>query len=82
MKQVTLSVKNTMALSELVALVSDAVDHEDIAKFIALLEASYEDWKVTEQLLKHFEALKEDYKEVFTPTEQDLTPFNLIKTKK
>jgi hypothetical protein len=50
-----------------------------VAQFIALLEAKYQNWELTEKLIKHFKHLEDVYKRGFKPQERaDLSPKSLL----
>jgi hypothetical protein len=67
-----------ISLEGLAYKISEIVDHDDVATFIALLEKSYESWDVTEVLINHFDSLKAVYLTEFKPLEQELSPKNLL----
>ena len=57
----------------------ERLSSEEVAQFIALLEAKYQNWEVTENLIKHFKHLEDVYKRGFKPQERaDLSPKSLL----
>jgi len=63
-------------LYELAEKVSQMVGNDSLPKFIAYLEALYNDLDCTIELARHFEALKNEYKELEKDSDikYDLSP--------
>ena len=77
-KKVFIQSTEEMSLEGLAYKVSEIIEHDDVATFIAFLEKSYESWDVTEALINHFDSLKAVYLTEFEPSEQELSPKNLL----
>lgn len=79
MKKVFLQTEQMLTLEELAELISNTVEHDDVAKFIAILEKNYESWDVTIDLIRHFKSLEITYiNEVQNDVSDDETPFREI----
>jgi hypothetical protein len=79
-KKVYVETVQQFTLEQLAGKISEIVDHDDVATFIALLEKSYESWEVTEDLIRHFKGLEIIYNSEFKEDEREvLTPKSLLK---
>ena len=79
-KTVYLQTVEKCTLYELACKISEVVEHDDIAFFVAALERFYESWEVTESLIRHFKALEVKYNDCLDEEEKgDLSSKSLIK---
>lgn len=78
-KRVHIQTVEETTLLDLADKISDIVDHDDIAYFIALLDKMYESWEVSEQLIKHFKSVELIYNSALEAEEkEDLSPKSLL----
>lgn len=79
-RPVYLQTTEKYTLYELAGKISEVVDHDDIAFFIATLEVFYESWEVTEDLIRHFKHLEVKYNQCLEEDDRDdLSPKSLLK---
>ena len=56
-------IREKFSLEEFASMVSRSVPTEFAAKFIALLDISFQEWGVTADLIQHFESQRIEYLE-------------------
>ena len=63
-KKVCIQTSEVLSIELLAERISQTIDNEDVPLFITILERMYEDWELTEKLIRHFKALEIIYNKI------------------
>lgn len=59
MKEVFIETRQAISVKDLALYLASVLNPEDAAEFIVRLDLAFQDWSITEALIRHFNAIQE-----------------------